>query len=593
MKSKDNRKIEIHVCTGTGGVTAGGYDVLESFEAHLSRNKASAKYTPRINKTGCRGFCTKDVLVDVSIDGRTETYQSITPEKVEKIVEEHIIGGNPVEKWLVRKDYHDFFKKQLKRVLDNCGKIDPESIEDYIAAGGYRAVRKALKMEPDEIIDTIKASGLRGRGGGGFPTGLKWESCKRAPGEIKYILCNADEGDPGAFNDRSLLEGDPHSVLEGMMIGAYAIGSYEGYIYTRSEYTLAVKRLHLALEQAREHNFLGKNIFGTDFNFDIKVVFGGGAFIGGESTALMASIENRPAEPRPEYIHSTQCGLWGKPSNLNNVETWANIPLIINKGLKWYTNIGSEKSKGTKIFSLVGQINKPGLVEVPLGISLRDIIFEIGGGIPKNKEFKAAKVGGPCAGWIPAGCLDMPVDYEHILEIGSIMCTGGMMIMDEDTCMLDMTRYSLEFYEDEGCGQCTPCREGIPHLVRLLTEITEGNGTPGHKNMLEALSLMIKDASLCALGRSAPDPVLSMLKYFRDEYEAHILDKRCPAGICKALTTFFIDETKCTGCTLCARNCPVGAIYGEKKEPHFIDTDKCIRCRLCYEQCKFDAVQKK
>ncbi len=592
MESQLLRKIEISVCTGTGGVAAGGLKVLESFESLLSRNGVLAQCLPIIRKVGCRGFCAKDVLVDVTVDGQTSTYQSVTPEKVEKIVTEHIIGGEPVDKWLVQKDYHDFFSKQQRLVLGNCGKIDPESIDDYIAANGYQAARKAMKMEPDEIIHMIKESGLRGRGGGGFSTGVKWESCRKAAGDIKYVLCNADEGDPGAFNDRSLLEGDPHSVIEGMIIGAYAIGSSEGYIYIRPEYSLAVDRVRIALSQAREQNFLGASVFETDYNFDINVVFAGGAFIGGESTALMASIENKPAEPRPEYIHSTEHGLWGRPSNLNNVETWANVPMIIEKGSKWYAGIGSEKSKGTKIFSLVGKINRPGLVEVPMGISLRDIIFEIGGGIPKNKEFKAVKVGGPCGGWIPAGYLDMPVDYEHIEEAGSTMCSGGMMIMDEDTCMLDMARYSLEFYEDEGCGQCTPCREGIPVLVKLLTEITEGNGTPKHKDVLQELSLMIKDASLCALGRSAPDPVLSTLKYFRDEYEAHITEKHCPAGVCKALTTFFIDEGKCTGCTLCARNCPVGAIFGEKKEPHFIDLDKCIRCRLCYEQCKFDAVLK-
>ncbi|MBW1970575.1 MAG: 4Fe-4S binding protein [Deltaproteobacteria bacterium] len=592
MESQLLRKIEISVCTGTGGVAAGGLKILESFESLLSRNGVLAQCLPIIRKVGCRGFCAKDVLVDVTVDGQTVTYQSVTPEKVEKIVTEHIIGGEPVDKWLVQKDYHDFFSKQQRLVLGNCGKIDPESIDDYIAANGYQAARKAMKMEPDEINHMIKESGLRGRGGGGFSTGVKWENCRKAAGDIKYVLCNADEGDPGAFNDRSLLEGDPHSVIEGMIIGAYAIGSSEGYIYIRPEYSLAVDRVRIALSQARERNFLGASVFETDYNFDINVVFAGGAFIGGESTALMASIENKPAEPRPEYIHSTEHGLWGRPSNLNNVETWANVPMIIEKGSKWYAGIGSEKSKGTKIFSLVGKINRPGLVEVPMGISLRDIIFEIGGGIPKNKEFKAVKVGGPCGGWIPAGYLDMPVDYEHIEEAGSTMCTGGMMIMDEDTCMLDMARYSLEFYEDEGCGQCTPCREGIPVLVKLLTEITEGNGTPKHKDVLQELSRMIKDASLCALGRSAPDPVLYTLKYFRDEYEAHITEKHCPAGVCKALTTFFIDEGKCTGCTLCARNCPVGAIFGEKKEPHFIDLDKCIRCRLCYEQCKFDAVQK-
>jgi len=398
MKLQQHRNIQISVCAGTGGVAGGGLKVLESFESLLSQNGVLAQCIPRIHKVGCRGFCAKDVLVDVTVDGQTATYQSVTPEKVEKIVTEHIIGGEPVDKWLVQKDYHDFFSKQQRLVLGNCGKIDPESIDDYIAANGYQAARKAMKMEPDEIIHMIKESGLRGRGGGGFPTGVKWENCRKAAGDIKYVLCNADEGDPGAFNDRSLLEGDPHSVIEGMIIGAYAIGSLKGYIYIRPEYSLAVDRVRIALSQAREQNFLGASVFETDYNFDINLTFAGGAFIGGESTALMASIENRPAEPRPEYVHSTEHGLWGSPSNLNNVETWANVPMIIEKGSKWYADIGSEKSKGTKIFSLVGKINKPGLVEVPMGISLRDIIFEIGGGIPKNKEFKAIKVGGPCGG---------------------------------------------------------------------------------------------------------------------------------------------------------------------------------------------------
>lgn len=586
------QKIEISICAGTGGVAAGSLKVFEAFEVLLLKHGILQKSSLRIHKVGCRGFCSGDVLVDVAIDEQVTTYQLITTDKVEKIVEEHIVGGRPVDKLRVKKDYFDFFEKQQKRVLKNCGIIDPESIDDYIASGGYGSARKALNMNPEKIISIIKESGLRGRGGGGFLTGLKWESCRRAPGDVKYVLCNADEGDPGAFNDRSLIEGDPHSIIEGMIIGSFAIGAGEGYVYIRTEYPLAVDRLRLAITQAREYNFLGEKIFKTDFNFDIDIVFGGGAFVGGESTALMASIENKPALPRPGYVHSTECGLWGNPTNLNNVETWANVPMIIKKGPKWFAGIGTEKSKGTKLFSLVGKINRPGIVEVPMGIPLRDIVFDIGGGIPRKKKFKAVKIGGPCGGWIPANHLDMPVDYEHIKKAGTTMCTGGMMIMDEDTCMLDMARYSLEFYQEEGCGQCTPCREGISQMVRLLTRITEGKGLLEDIDLLEELARMIKDASLCALGRTAPDPVLSTLKYFYDEFQAHIVEKHCPAGVCKALTTFFIDESKCTGCTLCARNCPVGAIYGEKKEPHFIDTDKCVRCRLCYEQCKFNAVQK-
>jgi len=592
MTKKKSKEIIISICTGTGGIAAGGNKVIEAFDASFSENKLSAKFKPRTHKVGCRGFCAKDVLVDVSVGGKTETYQFVTPEKVDKIVEEHIMGGEPVKKWLVKQDYHDFHSKQQKLVLANCGKIDPESIDEYIAEGGYESAAKAFGMEPDNIINIIKESGLRGRGGGGFPTGIKWESCRRAGGNIKYVLCNADEGDPGAFMDRSIVEGNPHSVIEGMTIGAYAIGSAEGYVYIRAEYPLAVSRLRLALSDARKKNFLGENIFGTDFNFDIKVVLGAGAFVCGESTALMTSIEDKAGEPRPKYVHTTDRGLWGKPSNLNNVETWANVPMIIEKGAKWYAGIGSEKSKGTKIFSLVGKINNTGLVEVPMGIPLKDIIFKIGGGIPKKKEFKAVQTGGPSGGCIPASYLDMPVDYENLQKAGSMMGSGGMIVLDEDTCMVDMAKYFLEFCMDEGCGQCTPCREGVAQMVRLLTEITEGNGTPDHIDLLEELSCMIQDSSLCALGTSAPNPVISTLQYFRDEYEAHIKDKKCPAGVCKALTTFTIDEAACTGCTVCARNCPSGAIDGEKKEPHYINQDKCVKCRVCYEKCKFGAVLK-
>lgn len=589
QKSKD---IVISICAGTGGLAAGGNKVIEAFEACFAENKLSAKFEPRTHKVGCRGFCAKDVLVDVSIGGETETYQFVTPEKVDQIVKDHVLGGQPVKKWLVKKDYHDFHSKQQKLVLANCGTIDPESIDEYIDRGGYKSAPKALKTDPDDLIAIIKASGLRGRGGGGFPTGIKWESCRRAGGNVKYVLCNADEGDPGAFMDRSIIEGNPHSVIEGMIIGAFAIGASEGYVYIRAEYPLAVSRLRLALDEARKKHFLGENIFGSDFSFDIKVVLGAGAFVCGESTALMTSIEDKAGEPRPKYVHTTDRGLWGRPSNLNNVETWANVPMIIEKGAKWYAGIGSEKSKGTKIFSLVGKINNTGLVEVPMGIPLKDIIFKIGGGIPKKKEFKAVQTGGPSGGCIPASHLEMPVDYEHLSEAGSMMGSGGMIVLDEDTCMVDMAKYFLEFCKDEGCGQCTPCREGVAQLVRLLTEITEGKGTPGHINLLEELSYMIKDSSLCALGTSAPNPVISTLQYFRDEYEAHIVEKKCPAGVCKALTTFTIDAKKCTGCTLCARNCPSGAIDGAKKEPHFINQDKCVKCRVCYDNCKFGAVLK-
>ncbi len=588
--NKNDQEVVISICTGTGGIAAGANNVLEAFDKAFKERGIHAKFKARTHKVGCRGFCAKDVLVDVSVNGETYTYQFVTPEKVPVIVEEHILDGKPVSKWLVKDDYHQFHKDQYKLVLQHCGRIDPESIDEYLAVGGYKSAQKALRMNQDEIIEIIKASGLRGRGGGGFPTGIKWESCRKAKGEIKYVLCNADEGDPGAFMDRSIIEGNPHSVVEGMIIGAYAIGATQGYVYIRAEYPLAVRRLGLAIDQARERNFLGKKIFGTDFDFDIKIVLGAGAFVCGESTALMNSIEDKPGEPRPKYVHTVERGLWGRPSNLNNVETWANVPLIIDKGAEWYAGIGSEKSKGTKIFSLVGNIKNTGLVEVPMGVRLRDIIFSIGGGIPKKKEFKAVQTGGPSGGCIPASLLDMPVDYEHLTEAGSMMGSGGMIVMDEDTCMVDVAKYFIEFCVEESCGQCTPCREGLTHMARILDDITKGRGTREHLDLLAEISEVMKDASLCGLGTSAPNPVLSTLRYFRDEYEAHIFDKRCPTGICKELTTFVIDEAKCTGCTACAKVCPVEAISGEKKEPHIIDQNKCVKCRSCYEKCKFNAI---
>jgi NADH:ubiquinone oxidoreductase subunit F (NADH-binding)/(2Fe-2S) ferredoxin len=591
MAAPKTKEVVVSVCTGTGGIAAGGYKVLTAFEEALADQDLRARFEPRTHKVGCRGFCAKDVLVDVVVDGHKETYQFIDPERARKIVAQHILGGEPVTPWLVREDYQAFHSRQQKLVLRDCGRIDPESIAEYLAAGGYRAARKAMALPPEQIVAMIKESGLRGRGGGGFPTGVKWDSCRRARGEVKYVLCNADEGDPGAFMDRSVIEGNPHAVIEGMIIGALAVGSTEGFVYIRAEYPLAVERLRLALDQAREHNFLGEAILGTPQRFDIQVVLGAGAFVCGESTALMTSIEDKAGEPRPKYVHTTERGLWGQPSLLNNVETWANVPLILEKGPEWYAGIGSAQSKGTKIFSLVGKINNTGLVEVPMGIPLREIIFGIGGGIPNKKKFKAVQTGGPSGGCLPASHLDMPVDYEHLSEAGSIMGSGGMIVLDEDNCMVDVAKYFLEFCRDEGCGQCTPCREGVAQMVRLLKEITEGKGTPGHIGLLEELSAMIKDTSLCGLGTSAPNPVLSTLRYFRHEYEAHILEKRCPAGVCKALTRFVINPETCTGCGVCVKNCPAEAITGEKKTPHFIDQKKCVKCRTCYEKCKFGAVQ--
>jgi NADH-quinone oxidoreductase subunit F len=553
-----------------------------------------------IKVTGCHGFCERGPLL--VINPQKLFYQKVQVEDVPEILSETIEKGNVIDRLLyvnpatgekiVHEDEVPFYKLQERIIFGSNGSIDPTSIEDYIAIGGYTALVKALvHMSPEEIIESVKRSGLRGRGGGGFPAGLKWEMCRKAPGEPRYVICNADEGDPGAYMDRSLLEGNPHSVLEGMLIGAYAIGSNQGYVFVRKEYPLAVQNLRIALQQAGDYGLLGEDILGTGFDFSVKINRGGGAFVCGESSALMASLEGQPGEPRAKHIHTVISGLYDKPTNLNNVETWANVPVILDKGDQWYGQIGTEGSKGTKIFSLVGKVNNTGLVEVPMGITLREIVFDIGGGIPGGKKFKAVQTGGPSGGCIPESLLDLPVDFDRLTEVGSMMGSGGMIVMDENTCMVDVAKYFINFLRDESCGKCTSCREGNQRMYEVLNDITEGRGKTGDIELLEELGWVVAEASLCALGGTAPNPVLSTIKYFREEYEAHIEEKRCPAGVCKALIQYTIDPELCTACGRCRKACPSGAISGAKKVPHKIDQEKCIKCGMCIESCKFDAVK--
>jgi NADH-quinone oxidoreductase subunit F len=553
--------------------------------------------TVALRTTGCHGFCERGPLV--VIHPGEIFYQQVRPEDVGEIVEETLLAGRLIdrllyheeEKPVVRESEVPFYKYQQRLVFGANGRLDPTSIDDYLAVGGYSALAKVLDgMEPVEVIEEVKRSGLRGRGGGGFPTGRKWESCRKAPGEPKYVICNADEGDPGAYMDRSVLEGNPHSVLEGMVIGAYAIGSPQGYVYVRHEYPLAVKHLTIALAQAREYGLLGADILGSGFNFQVQVNRGGGAFVCGESSALIQSLMGRLGEPQAKYVHTVERGLFDKPTNINNVETWANVPLIINRGADWYRTIGTEGSKGTKIFSLVGKVNNTGLVEVPMGVTLRDIIFKIGGGIKGGKRFKAVQTGGPSGGCLPESMIDLPVDFDELIRTGSMMGSGGMIVMDEDTCMVDVARYFLNFLKEESCGKCTPCREGIRRMLEVLVRITEGKGEPGDVELLVEMGEGIADASLCALGGTAPNPVLTTIRYFPDEYEAHIVEKRCPAGVCRALVHYDIDKEKCTGCHACVRRCPVEAISGEAKKPHTLDQAKCVKCGACYEVCRFEAV---
>jgi NADH-quinone oxidoreductase subunit F len=594
-KSHGKKKL-ISLCAGSGCGAYGTAKVHQALMTELAQQNLTGEVEVKL--TGCHGFCEKGPIMVVHPQGIF--YPQVKPEHVSEIVEK-TIKNNELVQSLIFKDpaskakitlEHDipFYKLQQRIIFGNNGLIDPTSIDDYIAVGGYSAMAKSLfDMTPEKIIAEIKKSGLRGRGGGGFPTGIKWDTCRKHHG-TRYIICNADEGDPGAYMDRSLLEGNPHSVIEGMIVGAIAIGSHEGYVYVRHEYPLAVANLTIALDKAREYGLLGKNILDSGFDFDIHISRGGGAFVCGESTALMASLEGSPGRPRAKYVHTVEKGFKDGPSNLNNVETWANVPVIINKGADWYAAIGTKRSKGTKIFSLVGKVVNTGLVEVPMGTSLRTIIFDIGGGIPKKKKFKAVQTGGPSGGCIPERFLDLGVDFDELSKVGSIMGSGGMIVMDQDTCMVDVARYFLDFLKEESCGQCNPCREGIKQMLEILTSICQGNGKEGDIGLLEELGSMIQKFSLCGLGTSAPNPVLTTLLYFRDEYEAHIRDKKCPAGVCKPLFHYEIDAEACTGCQSCARKCPQDAIAGEKKQPHQLDQTKCIKCGICYEACKFDAI---
>ncbi|MDO4574138.1 MAG: NADH-quinone oxidoreductase subunit NuoF [Planctomycetia bacterium] len=588
------------VCGGTGCTSSGSSQILENLKSEIVKQGLQEEIA--IVQTGCHGLCAMGPIVVVYPDA--VFYAQVKPEDVAEIVSEHLLKGRVVER-LAYKEADgegkikgladtDFYRKQHRIALRNCGVINPEVIEEYIGTGGYEALGKVLtEMTPDDVIQCLLDSGLRGRGGAGFPTGLKWKFAKMNQADQKYVCCNADEGDPGAFMDRSVLEGDPHTVLEAMAIAGYAIGATQGYIYVRAEYPLAVKRLEIAIAQARENELLGKNIFGTDFCFDIDLRLGAGAFVCGEETALMTSIEGKRGEPRPRPPFPAVKGLFGKPTILNNVETYANIPQIILNGASWFASMGTEKSKGTKVFALGGKINNTGLVEIPMGTTLREVVEEIGGGIPNGKKFKAAQTGGPSGGCIPAEHFDIPIDYDNLIAIGSMMGSGGMIVMDEDNCMVDIAKFFLEFTVEESCGKCTPCRIGTRRMMEMLDKITKGQATLEDLDKLEQLCYYIKNNSLCGLGQTAPNPVLSTLRYFRDEYEAHILEKRCPSGVCKALLSFFIDAEKCKGCTLCARNCPASAISGELKKPHVIDNAKCIKCGACIEKCKFGAIYKK
>ena len=589
------------VCGGTGCTSSNSEQIIERLKEEIKAQGLEKEVN--VIRTGCFGLCALGPIMVVYPEGAF--YSRVTPEDVPEIVSEHLLKGRIVKRLLYQETVVDdnttkslnettFYAKQMRIALRNCGVINPENIDEYIAQDGYAALGKVLtEMTPQEVIDLVLASGLRGRGGAGLPTVRKWQFSAASKAEQKYACCNADEGDPGAFMDRSVLEGDPHSVLEAMAIAGYAIGASQGYIYIRAEYPIAVKRLQIAIKQAREYGLLGKNIFDSGFDFDIDIRLGAGAFVCGEETALMTSIEGKRGEPRVRPPFPAVKGLFGVPTVLNNVETYANIPQIILKGADWFRSIGTEKSPGTKVFALGGKITNTGLVEVPMGTTLREVVEEIGGGVPGGHQFKAAQTGGPSGGCIPAKLIDTPIDYDNLIAIGSMMGSGGLIVMDETTCMVDIAKFFLEFTVDESCGKCTPCRVGTKRLLEILNKITSGNGTLEDIDKMEELCYYIKENSLCGLGQTAPNPVLSTLKYYRDEYEAHVVEHRCPAGACKALTNYSIEADKCKGCTLCARNCPVGAISGSVKQPHVIDTTKCIKCGVCMEKCKFGAVVKK
>ncbi len=601
LSRRDPNEPCISICAGAGCLASGAGEVISAFQAEIEKQGLSREVNTK--GTGCPGFCERGPVVVIYPE--EICYLQVKPEDVPEIVSQTIKEKKVVERLLYvdpstdERAIHEsdipFYKNQERIIISSNIKIDPKNIDDYLAIGGYSALAKALfQMTSDQVVEEVKKSNLRGRGGGGFPAGRKWEGSRNAPEPTKYVIVNADEGDPGAFMDRALLEGNPHSILEGLIIGAYAVGSHEGYIYVRQEYPLAVENVTIAIEQAEEHGFLGENILGSGFDFIVKVHQGAGAFVCGESTALMTALEGRAGEPRPKYIRSNVVGLWGRPSVLNNVETWANVPLIINEGADWFTQYGTESSKGTKIFSLVGKINNTGLVEVPMGISLRDIIYKIGGGIPGGKSFKAVQTGGPSGGCIPEELLDLEVGFDELSKVGSMMGSGGMIVLDEDTCMVDVARYFLNFLTDESCGKCVPCREGMRQMLKILTNITKGKGKEGDIELLEQLSETAIEAALCALGKSSPNPFLSTLKYFRDEYEAHVKEKRCPALSCKDLIAFYIDPEKCSACTICDRKCPAGAIKGGKKLIHIVDQEKCTKCGTCFEVCpsRYDAVKK-